>query len=60
MPKQITVTSAEQSAARNILKRNASRGVATRSSVTKIANAELRPSAGRPANIVTETKTRAS
>ena len=42
MAKRVTVTGAEQSAARNIVKRDAARGVATRSSVTKIANAASR------------------
>ncbi|GAA5122534.1 hypothetical protein GCM10023339_41090 [Alloalcanivorax gelatiniphagus] len=45
MTKRVTVTGAEQSAARNIVKRNAARGVATRSSVTKIANAVPRSAA---------------
>lgn len=39
MAKRVTVTGAEQSAARNIIKRNTAKGVTTRSSVTKIANA---------------------
>jgi hypothetical protein len=39
MARRVTVTSAEQSAARSIVKRNARKGVPTPDSVTKIANA---------------------
>ena len=48
MAKEITVTGAEQSAARYIVRRNEAKGVPTRSSVAKIANAKWRSaSSGR-------------
>jgi hypothetical protein len=40
MAKRVTVTRAEQSAARSIVRRNAAKGLATRTSVSKIANAK--------------------
>jgi len=40
MAKRVIVSGAEQSAARSIVKRNAAKGVVTRTSVTKIANAK--------------------
>lgn len=54
MAKQVTVTGAEQSAARSIVKRNAAKGLTTRASVSKIANAKGVSRSGASGRYVTK------
>lgn len=54
--RRVTVTGVEQAAARNIVKRNAAKGVTTRVSVSKIANAKSASRSAVSGRYVTKSK----